>query len=335
MSGSVLSMRSIFFSLVLLTCSGFAQNDSSCTNTPLDQSATLGSALKAACISPEEIAQSQSHIDSQITSYAILNTSYEFVIAYYDRQENSDLLVPPLHVLRFIRKAKRWMQADPLGSSTPSGMWPDAACSGAAVALHRAGGFLYVGLHLNPSAECTLVLDGKLDLKQILFGWYIAGFQNGKIVYEHSTTHFAPTHPLVVSLYDPAGAKDTQLYPPESDSYRADFTDQLQHIMGVDRCTGENCASDPEKFESELADSASNDHTSSFAFIAQYSPIGFVRADEVDSPELNKKVAYVYRITRDSIDHAEFPAGEMKSRYGTENLNDLLTWNTLMHVLDR
>jgi membrane-bound lytic murein transglycosylase len=105
--------------------------------------------------------------------------------------------------------------------------------------------------------------------------------------------------------------------------------------MGVDRCTGENCAADAEKFESDLSESASNDRTNSFAFIAQYSPVGFVRADEVDSPELNKKIVYVYRMTRDSIDHTEFPADEMKSRYGTDNLGDLLVWNTLMHVLER
>ncbi|HEU5233358.1 MAG TPA: hypothetical protein VFU50_10885 [Terriglobales bacterium] len=328
-------MRSLFGFLLLLTCAAFAQQDSSCTGTTIDESASLGNALKAACLSPEDIAQSPSKVDSQITSFAVLNTSYEFVIAYYERQENSDVLAAPLHVLRFVRKPKRWMQADLPGSNGSSGLMPDAACEGSAVAVHRAGGFLYVGLHLNPSAECTLVLDGKLDFKQILSGWYVAGFQNGKIIYEHSTTHFAATHPLVVSLYDPVGAKDTQLYPPESDSYRSEFIDQLQHIMGVDRCTGENCASDPERFETDLSESASNDRTNSFAFIAQYSPVGFVRADEVDSPELNKKIVYVYRITRDSVEHAEFPADEMKSRYGTENLNDLLAWNTLMHVLAR
>jgi hypothetical protein len=328
-------MRSLFGFLLLLTCAAFGQQDSSCAGTTIGESASLGNVLKAACISPEDIAQSQSKLDSQITSFAVLNTSYEFVIAYYERQENSDVLTPPLHVLRFLRKAKRWIQADLLGSNNSSGMLPDAACEGSAVAVHRAGGFLYVGLHLNPSAECTLVLDSKLDVKRILFGWYVAGFQNGKVVYEHNTTHFAPTHPLVVSVYDPGAAKDTQLYPQPSDPYRSDFVDQLQHIMGVDRCTTENCASDPEKFESELGESASNDRTNSFAFIAQYSPVGFVRADEVDSPELNKKIVYIYRITRDSIEHAEFPADEMKSRYGTENLNDLLAWNTLMHVLAR
>lgn len=328
-------MRSLVASFLLLACGCFGQSESACANTPLDQSATLANVLKAACISPEDIAQSESKVNSQITSFAVLNTAAEFVVAYYERQENSDLLTPPLHVLRYIRKPRRWMQADLLGASAPSGMPPDAACTGSAVALHRAGGFLYVGLHLNPSAECTLVLNGKLDLKQILFGWYVAGFQNGNIVYEHNTTHFAPTHPLVVSLYDPVGAKDTQLYPPESDPYRSDFIDELQHIMGVDRCTGENCASDPEKFESEIAESTSNDRTNSFAFIVQYSPVGFVRADEIESPDLNRKIVYVYRITRDSIDHAEFPASEMKSRYGTENLNDLLAWNTLMHILER
>jgi len=75
--------------------------------------------LKAACISSEDIAQSQSKVDSPITSFAVLNTAYEFVIAYYERQENSDLFMPPLHVLRFIRKPKRWMEAD-LSDSTSS-----------------------------------------------------------------------------------------------------------------------------------------------------------------------------------------------------------------------
>lgn len=100
--------------LLLLASAAWAQTDSPCTNAALDQNTTLTSMLKAACISSEDIAQSQSKVDSPITSFAVLNTAYEFVIAYYERQENSDLLTPPLHLLRFIRKPKRWMEADPV-----------------------------------------------------------------------------------------------------------------------------------------------------------------------------------------------------------------------------
>ena len=327
-------MRSFLLFLILVATSGLAQNDSGCPDTGVPQSATLGEALKSACLSPVDASQSQANLDSQISSYATLNSSQEFVIAYYDRNLDSEALKPPLHIISFTKRSKRWQQADlfpPFASSVTMGQIP---CLGAAVSINRVGGLLYLGLHLSPSAECMLVLDGKLEVHDVRYGWFVAGFSNSQVVYEHSTVHFAPAHPLVLSLYDPHEKKETQLYPSEQDSFRSDFIEKLKGLFPLDRCQGPNCASQPEQFESSRGDTAVNQRTHTFAFVAQFSPVGYIPAENVQTSELNENIVYVFRISRDSIDHTEFPQSEMKSRYGTEQLDDLLKPPTILRIFN-
>jgi hypothetical protein len=148
--------------------------------------------------------------------------------------------------------------------------------------------------------------------------------------------HFAPTHPLVLSLYVPRDKSETKLYPPDQDSFRSDFIDKLKNLSSFDRCQGPNCAFLlPEQFESSRGDTAVDDKTHAFAFVTQYSPVGFIPADKVQDSDLNQNVVYVFRFIGDAVDHVEFPQSEMKSRYGTEQLNEPLKLSTLLRIFDQ
>ena len=180
-----------------------------------------------------------------------------------------------------------------------------------------------------------LVVSQQLKVKDVRLGWFVAGFSNGTVIYEHSMVHFAPTHPLVLALYAPRDKSETKLYPPDQDSLRSDFIDKLKNLSSFDRCQGSNCAVLPEQFESYRGDTAVDDKTHSFAFVAQYSPVGFIPADKIQESDLNQNVVYVFRFIGDGVDHVEFPQSEMKSRYGTEQLNELLTPHALLRLFDQ
>ena len=321
------AMRFVLAILVFLARAAFAQSDVGCSNMVLDQSATLAEVFKAACIDERMARRSSLDLSTQITSYAVLNSPTEFVIAYYVRATDSDLLRPPLHVVRYDRRGQRWYQNDLFKDAQPSMF--QTPCMGAAVSVHRLGSFMLVGTHITPDAECMQVLDHELKLKDTRYGWYLTAV-SGKVVYEHNTIHFAPTHPMVLSLYDPGTKAETAIYPLHSDSQRDEFIDQLKRLAGFERCQGPNCSALPEKFGSSVLEIVSNEGTRSFAFIAEFEPDGYVR--DPQNSDLNAKVLYVCRVTADGIEQREFPAEEMKSRFGTEQVNELLVRNVLMRV---
>jgi len=320
-------MRSVLMVLLLLARAACEQSAAGRSNLVLDQAATLADVFKAACIPDRMMTRSALDLQAPITSYAVLNTSMEFVIAYYEGVARSDVPRPALHLVRYERRSQRWYQND-LFKDAQSAVF-QTLCMGPAVSVHRAGLFILVGTDINPSAQCLQVLDSELKLKDTRYGWFIASVGN-KIVYEHNTVHLAPTHPLVLSLYDPATAADTAIYPLPSDHEREQFIDQLRHLVAFERCEGPNCSVLPEQFESTVTEAVSNDRTGSFAFIAEFSPVGYVR--DVSQSELDAKVLYVYRFARSGVEHREFPVSEMKSRFGTEQVNELLTLSMLVRV---
>lgn len=326
------AMRSVLAILVLLARAAFAQSDVGCSNMVLDQSATLADVFKAACIDERMARRSSLDLSTQITSYAVLNSPREFVIAYYVRAAGSDLLKPPLHVVRYDRRSQLWLQNDLFKSSQSGNVQVGAfqvPCLGSAMSVHRVGSFLLVGTHLSPSAQCMQVLDSELKLKDTRYGWYMSDV-GGQVVYEHGMRHFSPTHPMMLSLYDPKTKNETEVYPLRPDKQREEFIDQLKHLAGFERCEGPNCSLMPEEFQSSIVEIASNESTRSFAFIAEFDPDGYVRNPQ--NSDLNTKVLYVCRVTADGIEQREFPAEEMKSRFGTEQVNELLVRNVLMRV---
>lgn len=320
-------MRAAFSILVLLAGAAFAQKETDCSILALDQANTLADVFKAACIPDRMAMNSLLDLRTPITSYAVLTSPMEFVIAYYERVEGSDLLKPPLHLARFAKGAKHWFQND-LFKNDRLGMF-QSPCMGPAVSVQRVGLSIFVGTHINSHVECMQVLNGDLELKDTRYGRFVIKV-GGRVLFEHNTNETGPTHPLALSLYDPASKSDIPVYPLPSDRERKEFIDQLSHLVAFERCEGSNCSVLPDQFESTVTQAVSDAKTASFAFIAEFSPVGYVR--DAKQSEINAKVTYVYRLVGDGLEQREFPAAEMMSRFGTDKLNELLTRDVLMRI---
>ena len=74
--------------------------------------------------------------------------------------------------------------------------------------------FILVGQHINPSAEQLLVFSKDFMFVRQLYGWELVTLPNETIVYHHSQVHFAPTHTVEISVFDPVSKIDRQIYPP-------------------------------------------------------------------------------------------------------------------------
>lgn len=117
--------------------------------------------------------------------------------------------------------------------------------------------FALVRQHLNPSAERTFVFSAAGKFIRVLDGWELATLSNDVIVYRHSQVHFAPTHTVVLSVFDPVSISDRQIYPPQTVSeVRRDFIARVQQAYedrGADWFRAHNHHMDAEQFDTALA----------------------------------------------------------------------------------
>jgi hypothetical protein len=325
-----------------LSCGVCAQTPpSDCSGAVTESTPQIQDVLKAACVPFPESPSIETGLP--ITSYEVLNRPSQFILAYYVAN-GLDLLEPPLRLLRYDKLTARWDTAEFSEIETEAGAGLRAPCLGSAVGITEAGDMLYVGLHLSPSAECLLVLSRDLKLKHTLYGWPVASFSSGTIVLQKSMVHFAPTHPLELSIFDPVSDTLTPMYPPQPDPFRAEYVRRLQtDISPSDRCEGYNCEGNPQRFDNDFAFTcapirctsqiATNEKTGALAFIAQFSPIGFLRFDKVKSSvEWSEQVVYVYRIFPGPLEYRAFRPTDLQERFGITSLDALLTPESLARV---
>jgi hypothetical protein len=112
------------------------------------------------------------------------------------------------------------------------------------------GGFL-ARAHINPSAECTVVLGPDLAVRGILAGWPVATLADGRIVYQR--VHFAPVHPVALALFDPRRGTDLTLYPPRpSRAARAGHVARMRSVYAPAWCNTRNHPCDPDTFDEHV-----------------------------------------------------------------------------------
>jgi len=209
------------------------------------------------------------NLEKAITSYGLFDDQNLFIIAYY-LDNGSNLLSEPLVVDLYDRSLHRWKTAS-IGAQNAKTR--SVTCLGSVMSVTVSEQNICLDTRLNPSAGCTLVLSRNLDLQAVLYGWYLAFFQNGAIVYHNSQVHFAPTHYAEISVYEPAGNRETKIYPmkpyqPIRASHivkvRAAYSDE-------DWCRNRNHHCDPELFDNDLVGKVEvNDVTSALAFVVAF-----------------------------------------------------------------
>jgi hypothetical protein len=161
--------------------------------------------------------------------------------------------------------------------------------------------------HLTPSASCTIVLGPDLRIKRSLYGWIAAKTSSGVALIQHSEIHFAPTHPVELSVYDVRDDSLTQIYPAEGAALRAKYVAALRANLSLDWCRENNSHCDPELLDADLMETVAGENPSSFAFKLRFNPTGFGPSTEgVDSEE----VVYVFMRRGEKWVFREFAADE-------------------------
>jgi hypothetical protein len=232
---------------------------------------TLGEALRArgARVTAETVPDA----GISIISYTVLRDRQAFVIVYY-RDQGTSALVPPLFVGRLDRVTGRWAQA----AIDEQAIRPaPSACLGSALSVRKAARMLLIETHVNPSAGCTLVVAENLAVRDVLPGWPVAVFADGRVVYQHSQPHFVAVHPLEVSIYDPRTRTHRAVYPPRpAPPLRLEHMRKLETLYTPDWCQARNHPCDPERFDERVEGPVeASDRTGALAFVAAFENIVF------------------------------------------------------------
>lgn len=151
--------------------------------------------------------------------------------------------------------------------------------------------YVLVGVHLNPSAASLLVFSSDFTPLRELYGWELLTLPSEAIVYHQSQVHFAPTHVLEISVFDPATMLDRQIYPPASPApVRLNF---IERVAKAYRARGEdwfrlnNHHMNPSKFDSSLSGPITlNERAGTMTF-----PVGFAeQGNPPDEPAFGEDV---------------------------------------------
>ena len=263
------------------------------------------------------------HLNASITSYAVLNDSNEFLIAYYLADPITNTLKPPLYLTRYGKNTGQWQHValDPTRveklTQSPYGF-------GSVLNVVHSGKRYYLDLHWNPSAGCLLILNENLMPEDALLGWPRGWFRSGAVLYTRNMIHFADVHPETLWLYDPETHESQQLYPEQDDPFRTAFSDRLAKVINNDQCRIKNWGCDPQDFTTELGDVDVNDTTHSVAVQVTFESEGFVDREVAENSDEWNPDEYIYVYQLQPFRWREFRREELKQKFGTEIPKQLL-----------
>ena len=153
--------------------------------------------------------------DQPITSYNVLSTADEWMIAYY-HYDNLDpiALKNELWIVRWNKKTSDLeYRAYPMKQIFRANPYHHL---GSILDIIKHKDFYFLKGHSTPSACPTLVLNHKLDLYDVLPGWIIETVKDGCVIYQENKVHFAELQPDRFVQYDPVTTSETLLEPDHS-----------------------------------------------------------------------------------------------------------------------
>jgi hypothetical protein len=291
---------------------------------------TLGQVLR------ENSAPVPAKVDAgiRITSFGVVNSTSQFVIAYYE-DSGTNALKPPLHLLRYAKSTHRWYSRDlgeaevkaPFMPSAQRGGSPNAiACLGSA-SVRAVGDMLLVGTHLTPSAECTTILRPDLSLVSAFSGWEVAAI-GSVIVVERSEIHFAATHRLRLATIELATGIEHDLFPRPDDRLRNDFRRRLAAVEDYGWCLKHNASCDPQKMSTDLGNVAVNVQAKAVAFEVTFDAEGF--GPKADSEIGSEKYFYVFELH--PLRYREFDEFDMQPMFGAATPERLVQSENLKRI---
>ena len=161
-----------------------------------------------------------------------------------------------LYATRFERVSRTWKTAPLEWSGSKSSRVPTALaenqCRGGLAVERFPGGFLVMA-HINPSAECTIVLADDLTIRGVLGGWPVAKLPDGRIVYQRNQVHFAVVHPVALGVFDPRRPGEVVLYPRTPyQAIRMAHITRMRAVYAEGWCNVHNHSCDPDVFDEHL-----------------------------------------------------------------------------------
>jgi hypothetical protein len=230
----------------------------------------------------------QSLLSTPIYGYAFDADNSEAVVAFFDQMVK-------LHAARLDRKSGRWQHSVIHVDDV-------AGPGNSIVGLKRTPRYIYLESHINPSASRLIILSHDLKLRRALYGWEIARLPQESVVYHHSEIHFAPTHSLEISVFNPSTLREKHIYPPEPrQPVRLRFVDRVAQEYrrrGDEWFRIHNHHMNPELFDSSLVgDVTVDDRSKTMSFLVQFGD----PANLLDPLPFMERV----RVTCSSIDQIE------------------------------
>ncbi len=169
---------------------------------------TLGEVLKGrGC---DTTGLDRGRLARRITSFASLDDAEVFTIAYYP-DDGSGRLGDSLYIDLFNRSQRSWLSREiQRGGPEAEGR---EIFGGSVLGISRSRDFFYLNTHVDPSAGYTLILTADLRNFATIYGWPLAVFPDGLLIFQNSEVHFAPTHYAEVSVFDPRTKRSWLVYP--------------------------------------------------------------------------------------------------------------------------
>ena len=264
-----------------------------------------------------------------ITSYAVLNDDSEFVIAYYLANDKNELRFP-LFASRLDKKTGQWQNRElndvkvvTQGTGT---IWDGHSmdCIGSVLSVKEYRRRYYLNLHFNPSAGCLLILTSDLTIDQTLPGG-VEEFVDGRLLWSMDMVHFADVHPEEIWIYDPNTYKSSIIYPQPNDLFRKNYEERLAQVIDQKKCMANNWACDPKRFTSNIDAIEVNEQTNSFAFNVRFEPEGFLTREEAENSGKWDDDDYVYVYKLNPVRWRAFSVYDLKAKFGTDSLLELLS----------
>lgn len=144
------------------------------------------------------------------------------------------------------------------------------------------------------------------------------------MLFTRGTWAFCAGHPETLFRYDPVLHKSQEIYPQKNDPFRKTFSERLEKVLNQKRCQENDWLYDPDDFGSVVDPIEVNDETLSLALRVEFDTEGFLPHEEAEDSGKwdDDQYAYIYR--PDPRRWREFSVYDLKPKFGTDSLKDLL-----------
>ena len=172
----------------------------------------------------------------------------------------------------------------------------DDECCGAPDGIELVDDYILLSFHYNPSASSAVVLDQRLKMVELFYGFWIRRVAPNQIVMIEDMMHFAPVHPERLEFVDLHTGAARELYPPKGDVLRKHFAHENEiHMPSEEICQQlENDLCDPDLYDEDIRILGS-DGKGKFALVIYREAAHETMKDDDQASAIYQSVLYLYQ----------------------------------------